>query len=140
MLDELKEALADPAYRAYHQHGCRTPECKAANARYHKAYRKTVVGKRVVRNMNLKQYGINVDDYERMLAEQGGVCAACGQKETAYNQHGPHDLAVDHDHETGVVRGLLCMRCNRALGLLGDNADRVQALAEYRRKVGDANV
>jgi hypothetical protein len=86
--------------------------------------------------MNLRRYGITPEDFDRMKDEQGGVCAACGQPETGRNQHGPLPLAVDHCHATGVVRGLLCMRCNRALGLLGDSAERVASLAAYRKGFG----
>ena len=49
------------------------------------------------------------DEYEGMLAEQGGVCAICGNPPKVKRLH------VDHDHATGVIRGLLCHRCNRAL-------------------------
>lgn len=53
-------------------------------------------------------YGITVEDYDRMFDEQGGVCAICGNGTK-------RRLAVDHNHETGVVRGLLCPRCNQHL-------------------------
>lgn len=73
----------------------------------------------------LKPYGISPDDFRRMLAEQGHACALCG------GQPKRARLAVDHCHETGVVRGLLCERCNMALGLLDDDADRMRRAAEY---------
>jgi hypothetical protein len=56
----------------------------------------------------VQTYGISTDDYERILAEQGGGCAICWRK-PRYN------LDVDHCHKTGVVRGLLCKLCNRRL-------------------------
>lgn len=56
-------------------------------------------------------YGLDYSTYERMLKEQGYVCKLCGQP----NQHGKR-LAVDHDHETGQIRGLLCNHCNITLG------------------------
>ena len=72
----------------------------------------------------LHSYGITEEDYDRLFEEQGGVCAICGES--------PEDhLAVDHDHETKAVRGLLCRRCNSGLGLLGDSLDRVTKAAEY---------
>lgn len=67
-------------------------------------------------------YGITVDEYDEMLADQGGVCAICGEAPTTKR------LAVDHDHETGELRGLLCVPCNAALGVLEDNLD---AVSEY---------
>lgn len=53
--------------------------------------------------------GVTVEDYDRMLADQGGVCAICG------NPPKVRRLDTDHDHRTGRVRGLLCHRCNRTL-------------------------
>lgn len=89
------------------------------------------------RRWNLEnRYGITVEQYAAMLADQGGVCAICGQGEP--NEHGRTGtrfrLAVDHDHETGRVRGLLCQKCNRAIGLLGDNPQRLRDAADYVEK------
>ena len=70
-------------------------------------------------------YGISVEEYGRLLESQSFVCAICFE-----SPHG-RDLDVDHDHETGQVRGLLCHKCNRALGLLNDNPDRARAAAAY---------
>src|ERR1017187_7428681 len=101
-----------------------------------RAYRRTPQGARVVRRANLKsKFGITETDYDEMLEQQDGVCAACGKEETHRNQYGVCSLAVDHDHETGVVRGLLCGRCNRALGLFGASPERVGALLSYIERV-----
>ena len=75
-----------------------------------------------------REYKLTPEQYDKMLASQGGVCAACKRKCAAKSR-----LGVDHDHATGIVRGLLCGKCNSALGLLGDSAERVQALADYIR-------
>jgi hypothetical protein len=61
-----------------------------------------------------------------MLAAQGGACAIC--KEPRPEERTLH---VDHDHETGKIRGLLCFRCNNALGDLRENFDLAQKAAEY---------
>lgn len=61
-------------------------------------------------------YGIDVPDYERILKEQGGGCYVCGKKPTDRRA-----LDIDHDHNTGKVRGLLCSKHNRAIGLMGDD-------------------
>lgn len=59
---------------------------------------------------NVKQYGISAEDYLDLVAKQGGVCAICGR--------GPKNnrLSIDHDHNTGRVRGILCAPCNRHVG------------------------
>lgn len=98
-----------------------------------KIFRKTPEGKRHVRAMNLKKYGIIPEQYDAMKRKQGDVCAACGEKETAKNQFGLIPLAVDHDHNTGMVRGLLCMKCNRSLGMLRDSVDIIEKLLTYRK-------
>jgi hypothetical protein len=65
---------------------------------------------RAIKSRRLKvRYGITLDAYEQMLCEQGGVCAICGDEK---------ELVVDHDHETGEVRGLLCRACNLRLGMV----------------------
>jgi hypothetical protein len=64
---------------------------------------------------HLKRYGITLEDYECLLAEQGGNCAICGNHPP---DKGASRLSVDHDHGTGQVRGLLCRRCNTMLGLI----------------------
>jgi hypothetical protein len=77
-------------------------------------------------------YGLTVEDYDRLLAEQGGVCAICRQPETRRKRRSSTEvvpLAVDHDHDTGVVRGLLCHTCNVRLGHVDDRAWLDRALA-----------
>ena len=76
------------------------------------------------------KYGITRDQYLEMVADQGGLCAICG---TEY-----HPLMVDHCHVTGVVRGLLCRRCNIALGWMEDKVDRLRAAADYLEAVESA--
>lgn len=76
------------------------------------------------RNHYLKnRFGIDSGWYDAALAAQKGVCAICGKPETAPdNKHGgAKRLAVDHNHKTGKVRGLLCMKCNHALGNFEEN-------------------
>lgn len=82
-------------------------------------------------------YGITVDDYNRMLTEQGGACAVCGTQSPggrAYKKIAREMFDVDHCHKTGAVRGLLCGRCNRLVGLAGDSAETALKLADYLRK------
>jgi hypothetical protein len=104
-----------------------------ANA-WQRAFRKTPAGKLHTKKMNLRTLGCSWEQFQALMYCQGGLCAVCFQPELGENQHGRMALAVDHNHETGKIRGLLCHRCNRALGLLQDDADRVQNLAAYRRR------
>jgi hypothetical protein len=67
------------------------------------------------------KYGITLEQYDTVLQQQGYGCAICGRKTGGFNQYGPLPLVVDHNHETGQIRGLLCDRCNRAIGLLQDS-------------------
>lgn len=61
-------------------------------------------------------YGLTLDDFNTLLAKQGGTCALCLKPETTRNRRGGvRRLSVDHDHATGRVRGLLCFRCNVAV-------------------------
>lgn len=114
----------------YQKQKCRCVRCRAANARSHREYRARNPEK--LRSMNLRYfYGISSAQYEQMLRRQRGVCAACRQPEVARNQFGKVRLAVDHCHETGKIRGLLCMACNRAAGLLKHNPQRLRALARF---------
>lgn len=80
------------------------------------------------KNRLLREFGITVEDYEAMLAAQGGVCAICA-KECRSGRR----LAVDHDHVTGVVRGLLCLHCNLALGKFDDDPERIERALAYLR-------
>jgi hypothetical protein len=69
--------------------------------------------------------------YEAMSAAQGGVCAICRNLETATFGGGIRKLAVDHDHSTGKIRGLLCQACNTGLGLFKDIPERMELAAQY---------
>lgn len=77
--------------------------------------------------------GIDAARYQEMLHEQGGGCAICGQPERHRDGSSdkPKDLAVDHDHATGVVRALLCSACNTALGLFNDSTDLLAKASAY---------
>lgn len=80
--------------------------------------------KRKLRDQQLQnRYGITIEQYEELLDVQGGVCAICKQLCASGK-----DLAVDHDHDTGVVRGLLCMNCNIGIGHLATQDRLMQAL------------
>jgi hypothetical protein len=99
------------------------PERYAERQRQYKASGKKSIADR---KSHLKRtYGLTPEQYDEMLAFQGGVCAICREKPGALSLH------VDHDHTTGAVRGLLCVRCNNALGLFKESHDLFAAAADY---------
>ena len=80
-----------------------------------------------------RNYGITVDDYEMLLARQHYSCAICGSPECSSGRR----LAVDHCHQTGQVRGLLCMDCNTSLGGFKDDVNRLMLAAQYLTASGE---
>ena len=81
-----------------------------------------------------RTYGISLVEYNSMLEEQDYKCKICLGDGFLMAGHHVMKLVVDHCHETGVVRGLLCHNCNRALGLFKDDADIVSRGVEYLKK------
>lgn len=73
------------------------------------------------------RYDLSPAEFDTMLAAQDGRCAICQGVETYEHK----SLCVDHDHQTGAVRGLLCTRCNKALGGFKDDTDLLVAAAAY---------
>ena len=89
-----------------------------------------VRNRRSQRKMVFKRiYGISLEDYDVMFERQGGACAIC--KRTGLT------LCVDHCHLTGEVRGLLCIRCNSAIGFCSDDPTLLQAAAAYLQAARD---
>lgn len=70
-----------------------------------------------------KTYGITIEERDALILSQGGRCAICDDEDDA--------LHVDHDHATNIVRGMLCGRCNRGLGMFCDDVDRLLAATAY---------
>lgn len=103
--------------------GKETPNKEMKNKRHWHSYCKSCRSE-YTRRRNISQYGITPDDYKVMLDKQNGTCYICKKFDTKA-------LAVDHDHDTGKVRGLLCTRCNRGIGLFGDSPDLLARAAEY---------
>ena len=105
----------------------RPPRDSAENRAYHKTYYGTNVS--VFRAQNLKRlYGITLQDYDNMLASQGGGCAICGSKSPGKRFRHFH---VDHSHATGKIRGLLCAACNAGIGHLKDSLDLLERAMRY---------
>ena len=83
-----------------------------------------------VRNATLKKkYGIGIEEYNILLEEQNFGCAICESTDTKVSWS--TNLHVDHDHDTGAIRGLLCQACNTSLGKMNNNPDLLRKAAEY---------
>ena len=94
-----------------------------------------------------RAHGLEYDVYLAMCLEQGNRCRVCGEVESDIHQgtRNVRELAIDHDHTTGEIRGLLCGKCNKAIGLMRDDPGRLRAAAEYlesfaRQRVMDGGV
>lgn len=74
----------------------------------------------------MRRYGITAQEYDLLLLTQGGGCAICRRECGSGRQ-----LAVDHDHDSGDIRGLLCKNCNTGLGLMKDSPALLRAGAAY---------
>ena len=109
----------------------RSAYCRACWNAYQREYKKRLYRtnrsyrtKALARNRK-HLYGISEDRYTELWAQQGGVCAICLKEDEK------KALGVDHDHETGAIRGLLCSQCNGAIGMLQERSDLMQRATEY---------
>jgi len=97
--------------RSQFSHDCTRPDGLSYWCRQcHKDNKKRTWKNRTAGSLKVR-YGLTLEDYDRMLEDQDGKCAICGDIEPSGRR-----LAVDHDHHTGNIRGLLCLRCNTRLG------------------------
>jgi len=85
------------------------------------------------RRQALRKFNMTPEEYDAKWTEQAGLCAICQQPEDTFDSKigRVRKLAVDHCHTTGDNRGLLCTRCNTAIGLMQDNPDRLRTAADY---------
>jgi hypothetical protein len=91
-----------------------------------KRYRQTTRVKSAYRNRLKTRYGLTPEEVEQMKLDQNGMCGICIRE--------PKTWHIDHCHQTGKVRGMLCGSCNMALGLLKDSERRIINAAIYLRK------
>ncbi len=120
-------------------------KCRKINREeYHKNYKATFEyrkGRRIYQKSQknktrlLKKYfNLSFEDYQKMVRQQSNKCAICGDKERIKRNGNKMELAIDHSHRTGKVRGLLCQRCNRGLGLFKEDILRLQNAIKYLKK------
>lgn len=83
------------------------------------------------------RYKLSIDDYEKMVVEQGSRCAICGTDNPGRKSKNNHWF-IDHCHETNKIRGLLCHKCNLGLGHFNDNIDLMEKAIEYIRRFKNA--
>lgn len=105
---------------------CSPEEREALRERHRQANRRHLERGGRIKNA----HGITLEQFEGMHAAQGGVCAIC-QRPPSGNGNTGSRLHIDHDHDTGQIRGLLCGNCSTALGLLADNPERIHRMIEY---------
>jgi hypothetical protein len=106
--------------------------CKSCASVYQKTWREHKGGNLYDRTI---RYGISPEEYEELLEEQLNSCACCGSS----NPKRKAGFVVDHDHNTGRIRGLLCHNCNIGIGLLGDSLDGLELAFNYLRKHYEQN-
>lgn len=89
----------------------------------------------------MRYYGIDLAKYQEILLAQSGVCAICFKPETSVVNGKIKPLAVDHCHDSEKIRGLLCARCNQAVGLFGEEVNVLSNAIDYLRKhsIDDTN-
>lgn len=78
------------------------------------------------------RFGMSVEDYDRILAAQNNGCAICGKSPSENGKR----LSIDHNHDTGKVRGLLCQPCNTGIGLLNDSPSQLRLALRYLEERG----
>lgn len=126
--DLSKPAGPDNCYWAPRVSASVGDDRRAAKAAYQKAWRAANPA-RAKSNELRKMFGITLADYDAMLEAQGGGCAICGKPRDKH-----YRLAVDHDHASGKIRGLLCAHCNRGIGHFGDDPKLLRKAADYLSK------
>lgn len=128
--DEQKQCIRCNEVKPFSKFGSRAKTCKRclylANRNGSKASR-------------LKKFGLTLEQYQAMNDHQSGKCAICGQPETLLWKGTLRQLAVDHCHATGKVRGLLCHQCNNGIGRFHDSPALLQAAAFYLRRHNSQN-
>lgn len=108
--------------------------CKFHWREYCKKYNTTEKRKIYMLNHRYKKYGLTQETYKELLKEQDYKCAICGKDEKFIKNGHIMKLAVDHDHATNKVRGLLCLHCNLILGLLKDDFSLLPKMQNYITK------
>ncbi len=106
-----------------------TTYCKKCKNKWNSNWRKR--NPDIVKSMNLKHYNnIDLNSYNEMFVKQKGKCAICNKHQSEFKR----SLAVDHDHKTGKIRKLLCVKCNAGLGQFNDNVSLLNSAISYLKE------
>lgn len=111
--------------------------CKTCQNKYKSEKRKLDPEKESIRTRKRhykNKYGITLDQYNKMFEKQKGLCAICNKSQRRYSTSGNIRLAVDHNHNTGKVRELLCTECNVGIGYAQDNPEILKSMIAYLEK------
>lgn len=133
-------------FEAYAKEYRSRPRAKQASFEYRKSdkfkasvkkYRQSKRGREVIRAHNVRRhlkdkYGLSLEERDVLLREQQFKCASCGNDLHADKPRGTH---IDHCHQSGIVRGILCADCNVSLGRMRENPERIRKLAEYAERM-----
>lgn len=93
-------------------------ECEKSNTHHHSRIR-------------FRVFGINPDTYLKLIENQKNLCACCGQPEKRMRKGEVKRLAVDHNHQSGTIRGLICQDCNLGIGCFEDSSNRLLQAVLY---------
>jgi hypothetical protein len=135
-----EKALANRRKReaGYRQDPVKLARKRESDRRVWKKRKNTARWLASTRKSHLKaKYGITPKQYDEMLKKHNGVCAICEQPETASRAGKIKLLSVDHNHTSNQIRGLLCDRCNKAIGHMHDNIERLQSAIEYLKRYSE---
>ena len=125
---KAKQRSATAKWRKEH------PKENKNNVRIYYGQNKEVIAEKARRYHLQRKFSLSVEDYDKLLALQNGVCAICKLTCSSGNS-----LSVDHDHKTGKIRALLCRSCNFSLGLMKEDPALMRAAADYLELYGETN-
>ncbi len=119
-----------------YRHDCKTCRNKAARTKYAKMDENKRKERRLRTGLKYR-HNLTVEEFNKLNAAQKGKCAICGKPADENLQSGrTARLYVDHDHNTGKIRGLLCNACNRGLGFFRDNPNFLRSAIKYLEEGG----
>ena len=106
-------------------------ECKVCNKIRRSLWWKSPKGRLSAANTKLKsRFGITLIEYEELVGKCGNKCEICGASSSVNG----HRLAVDHDHKTGAIRGILCKACNSGIASFSDDPNKLKSAIVYLEK------